>query len=113
MLDFDGDLYDQPAQVRFPRRIRGQERFDSVDDLDRPDDRDVDAVRCAKWLIRRRSWTWLSRSGSLSALESESNEGLNARMPDKAATIATTSATTPTLALPKCRSRSSPSASGT
>ena len=33
MLDFDGDLYDQHAEVRFVDRIRGEERFDSVDAL--------------------------------------------------------------------------------
>ena len=37
VLDFDGDLYGQPARVRFHHQLRGQERFDSVDDLDRPD----------------------------------------------------------------------------
>jgi riboflavin kinase/FMN adenylyltransferase len=30
VLDFDGDLYDQQAAVRFRARIRGQERFDDV-----------------------------------------------------------------------------------
>jgi riboflavin kinase/FMN adenylyltransferase len=45
LLDFDGDLYDQPAQVRFNRRIRGQERFDSVDALIARMTRDVQAVR--------------------------------------------------------------------
>lgn len=33
VLDFDGDLYDQPVQVRFDRRIRGDQRFDGVDAL--------------------------------------------------------------------------------
>jgi riboflavin kinase/FMN adenylyltransferase len=45
VLDFDGDLYDQPAQVRFTRRIRGQERFDSVDALIAQMSRDVESVR--------------------------------------------------------------------
>lgn len=45
VLDFDGDLYDQPAQVRFTRRIRGQERFDSVDALIAQMTRDVESVR--------------------------------------------------------------------
>jgi riboflavin kinase/FMN adenylyltransferase len=45
LLDFDGDIYDQPAQVRFTRRIRGQERFDSVDALIAQMTRDVEAVR--------------------------------------------------------------------
>jgi riboflavin kinase/FMN adenylyltransferase len=48
VLDFDGDLYDQPAQVRFARRIRGQERFDSVDALVARMARDVEAVRAQR-----------------------------------------------------------------
>ena len=39
LLDFDGDLYGQHARVRFLHRLRGQERFDSVDDAHRPDAR--------------------------------------------------------------------------
>jgi riboflavin kinase/FMN adenylyltransferase len=45
LLDFDGDLYGQPAKVRFVDLVRGQERFDSVDDLIAQMQRDVDAVR--------------------------------------------------------------------
>jgi riboflavin kinase/FMN adenylyltransferase len=45
VLDFDGDLYGRRARVRFRRRIRGQERFDSVDDLIAQMARDVQAVR--------------------------------------------------------------------
>ena len=33
LLDFDGDLYDEPAKVRFVARLRGEVKFDSVDDL--------------------------------------------------------------------------------
>ena len=33
VLDFDGDLYDEPARVRFVRRLRDELKFDSVDDL--------------------------------------------------------------------------------
>jgi riboflavin kinase/FMN adenylyltransferase len=33
LLDFDGDLYGQPARVRFLDWIRGEERFDSVEAL--------------------------------------------------------------------------------
>jgi len=33
VLDFDGDLYGRPARVRFVERLRGDERFDSVDAL--------------------------------------------------------------------------------
>ncbi|HEX2700064.1 MAG TPA: bifunctional riboflavin kinase/FAD synthetase [Acidimicrobiales bacterium] len=33
LLDFEGDLYGEQAAVRFTARIRGEERFDSVDAL--------------------------------------------------------------------------------
>ena len=33
LLDFEGDLYGERAEVRFARRLRGEERFDSVDEL--------------------------------------------------------------------------------
>jgi riboflavin kinase/FMN adenylyltransferase len=45
LLDFDGDLYDQAVKVRFTHRIRGQERFDSVDDLIAQMARDVENIR--------------------------------------------------------------------
>ena len=45
ILDFEGDLYGQRARVRFHHRLRGQERFDSVDDLIAQMTRDVEAVR--------------------------------------------------------------------
>jgi riboflavin kinase / FMN adenylyltransferase len=45
VLDFDGDLYDQPAKVRFREWIRGQERFESTDALIDQMDADVEATR--------------------------------------------------------------------
>ena len=33
VLDFDGDLYEQPSRVRFHYRLRAQERFESADAL--------------------------------------------------------------------------------
>ena len=33
LLDFDGDLYGQPAAVRFVERLRGEQRFGTVDAL--------------------------------------------------------------------------------
>jgi riboflavin kinase / FMN adenylyltransferase len=45
LLDYDGDLYGQNARVRFAKRLRGQERFDRVDDLIVRMQRDVEAVR--------------------------------------------------------------------
>jgi riboflavin kinase/FMN adenylyltransferase len=45
VLDWTGDLYGQHAKVRFHERLRGQERFESVDDLIAQMHRDVDATR--------------------------------------------------------------------
>ena len=47
VLDFDGDLYDQEVTVRVARWLRGEERFDRVDDLVAQIRRDVDATRAA------------------------------------------------------------------
>jgi riboflavin kinase/FMN adenylyltransferase len=47
LLDFDGDLYGEPAKVRFVSRLRGEERFDSVDALVAQITRDVEATRAA------------------------------------------------------------------
>ena len=45
VLDFDGDLYGRKARVRFTHRLRGQERFDAVDDLIAQMRLDVERVR--------------------------------------------------------------------
>jgi riboflavin kinase / FMN adenylyltransferase len=45
VLDFDGDLYGQYVRVRFLELLRGQVRFDSVDDLIAQMARDVEATR--------------------------------------------------------------------
>lgn len=45
LLDFDGDLYDEPARVRFVERLRGEERFDSVEALTAQIAADVDRTR--------------------------------------------------------------------
>jgi riboflavin kinase/FMN adenylyltransferase len=45
VLDFDGDLYGASAAVRFLARLRGEERFDSVDALVAQMGKDVEAVR--------------------------------------------------------------------
>jgi riboflavin kinase/FMN adenylyltransferase len=45
LLDFDGDLYGQPAKVRFVERLRGEERFDSVEALVDQIERDVEQTR--------------------------------------------------------------------
>jgi riboflavin kinase / FMN adenylyltransferase len=45
VLDFDGDLYGQNAKVRFVERLRGEEKFQSVDDLVAQMSLDVQATR--------------------------------------------------------------------
>jgi riboflavin kinase/FMN adenylyltransferase len=45
VLDFDGDLYGQDVAVRFVARLRGEQRFDSVDALVAQIARDVDETR--------------------------------------------------------------------
>jgi riboflavin kinase/FMN adenylyltransferase len=45
VLDFDGDLYDQRARVAFTHHLRGQVRFDTVDDLVAQMRLDVERVR--------------------------------------------------------------------
>lgn len=45
VLDFEGDLYGQAAEVGFVERLRGEEKFDSIDALVEQMHRDVDATR--------------------------------------------------------------------
>jgi riboflavin kinase / FMN adenylyltransferase len=45
LLDFEGDLYGEPARVRFVARLRDEVRFDSIDDLVRQMAADVDEAR--------------------------------------------------------------------
>ena len=45
VIDFDGDLYDQPARVQFARRLRGERRFDGIDALRAQLHTDIDAAR--------------------------------------------------------------------
>ena len=45
VLDFDADLYGQPAAVRFVERLRGEQRFDSVADLVAQMERDCARAR--------------------------------------------------------------------
>ena len=45
LLDFDGDLYGQPMHLEFTRRLRGEERYGSVDELVEQVHRDIAAVR--------------------------------------------------------------------
>jgi riboflavin kinase / FMN adenylyltransferase len=45
VLDFDGDLYGEAARVEFVAHLRGQARFESVEELVAQMDRDVVATR--------------------------------------------------------------------
>ena len=45
LLDFDADLYGEPARVRFVERLRDELKFDSVDDLIAQMARDCDHAR--------------------------------------------------------------------
>jgi riboflavin kinase/FMN adenylyltransferase len=47
LVDFDGDLYGEPARLSFVARLRGEERFATVDDLVAQMHRDVAATRAA------------------------------------------------------------------
>jgi riboflavin kinase/FMN adenylyltransferase len=47
LLDFGGDLYGQPARVRFVRRLRGEAKFDSIEALVAQIGRDVTDTRAA------------------------------------------------------------------
>ncbi len=45
ILDFEGDLYDEHVRVTFVQRLRGEERFERVEDLVAQMHRDCDAAR--------------------------------------------------------------------
>jgi riboflavin kinase / FMN adenylyltransferase len=45
LLDFDGDLYGQTLRIGFLERLRGEKRFDSVDELVAQMQRDVEDAR--------------------------------------------------------------------
>jgi riboflavin kinase/FMN adenylyltransferase len=45
LIDFDGDLYGQTLRIAFLERMRGEKRFDSVDELVEQMGRDVEQAR--------------------------------------------------------------------
>ena len=45
LFEFEGDLYDMDIEVKFLRFLRGERKFDSVDDLRAQIERDIAAVR--------------------------------------------------------------------
>ena len=55
LLDFDGDLYGQQLRVAFVERLRGEKRFESVDDLVAQMELDVQRAReiCSATVFRR------------------------------------------------------------
>jgi riboflavin kinase/FMN adenylyltransferase len=55
LLDFDGDLYGQDLRVAFVERLRGEKRFESVDDLVAQMELDVQRAReiCSATVFRR------------------------------------------------------------
>jgi riboflavin kinase/FMN adenylyltransferase len=53
LLDFDGDLYGQTLRIAFAERLRGEKRFDSVDELVAQMQRDVEDVRRTANFARR------------------------------------------------------------
>ena len=52
LLDFDGDLYGQQARVSFVRRLRDEERYDSIEALVAQMALDVEATRSALGSLR-------------------------------------------------------------
>ena len=53
LLDFDRDIYGQPLLIEFMRRLRGEQRFDTVEDLVAQVHRDIDAVRAEPLVWQR------------------------------------------------------------
>jgi riboflavin kinase / FMN adenylyltransferase len=45
LIDFDGDLYGKTLRIAFVERLRGEKRFESVDDLVKQMNRDVEEAR--------------------------------------------------------------------
>jgi riboflavin kinase/FMN adenylyltransferase len=45
LIDFDGDLYGQTLRIAFVERLRGEKRFESVDELVAQMNRDVEEAR--------------------------------------------------------------------
>ena len=52
LLDFSGALYGQQARVSFVRRLRDEERYDSIEELTRQMALDVEATRTALGSVR-------------------------------------------------------------
>jgi riboflavin kinase/FMN adenylyltransferase len=45
LIGFDGDLYGETLRIAFVERLRGEKRFESVDDLVAQMNRDVDEAK--------------------------------------------------------------------
>lgn len=59
LLDFEGDLYGERLRVGFVARIRGEERFSSVDALVARMHRDVGECRAQLGAADREHWRWI------------------------------------------------------
>ncbi len=61
LLDFEGDLYQRQCQVRFIRRIRGQVKFDTVDQLIKEIGNDITETRriLSGWEVEKMAEEWL------------------------------------------------------
>jgi riboflavin kinase/FMN adenylyltransferase len=53
LIDFSGDLYDQPLRVQFLERLRSEQRFASVQELATQIHRDVEAARAVAHKLAR------------------------------------------------------------
>jgi len=54
LLDFDGDLYGQPVEIEFVRRIRDTQSFSGAEELRRQLDQDIAAIRAVVRLAANR-----------------------------------------------------------
>jgi riboflavin kinase/FMN adenylyltransferase len=45
LIDFDGDLYGQTLRIAFAQRLRGERRFESVEQLVEQMGRDIEEAR--------------------------------------------------------------------
>ena len=95
LIGFDGDLYGETLRIAFLERMRGEKRFDSVDELVEQMQRDVDAG--AGDLVERRLLRFPADDAD--------------RRTRSARSSPSTAAATPTPAPPRSRSRCSPRAS--
>ncbi len=59
VLDFEGDLYDRRLRVGFVERLRGEQKFESLDALTSQIARDVDQARAALAVCSQELLAWI------------------------------------------------------